>query len=60
MDGLEYTESSYLFNNGLTLGDDLIRNASIKDASSPFLGGSTTITSDPTSQERGSCKFNEF
>lgn len=33
--------------------DDIVRNASTRDESSPFLGGSTTTTSDPISHERG-------
>ena len=33
--------------------NDIVCSASTRYRSSPFLGGSTTTTSDPTSQERG-------
>jgi len=40
--------------------DDIFFNASIRDASNPFLGGSMTTTSDPTSQKKGSCYLQIF
>lgn len=38
----------------LRSADDIFRNTLTRDGSSPFLGGSTTTTSDPTSHESGS------
>lgn len=37
--------------------DDILHNASRRDGSSPFLGGSTTTTSEPLTQDRGSCSI---
>lgn len=47
---------SYLSDNDLALhsADPILCNAWTRDESNPFLGGSTTSTSDPTSQDRGS------
>lgn len=39
----------------LRFTDDIVCNALSSESSSPFLGGSTTITSDPSNHEIGSC-----
>lgn len=41
--------------SALRFTDDKVCNALSNDSSSPFLGGSTTTTSDPINHERGSC-----
>lgn len=47
---------SHLSDDDLALcsNDDKVCNISTREESSPFLGGSTTTTSEPMIQERGS------
>ena len=52
---MEITEAHPHLSVDLVLfsANDMVCSASTRYGSSPFLGGSTTTTSDPSSQERG-------
>lgn len=52
---ISHRVQTYLFKDlGLRSNDDIFRNAWMRDGSRPFLGGSITATSEPTSQDKGS------